>query len=78
MRKEKARAIAICALIDDGIKYGYPGNYKGRMFMDAAMRWLEDDRQNRATDAGATCHRCHRNARQCKCEFPLRADPPPT
>lgn len=32
---------------------------------------------NRAAGTVGTCHRCHKNAKQCICEFPLRADPPP-
>ncbi len=57
MRKEKARAIAICALIDDAIKYGYPCKNKGRMFMDAAIHWLEDDRHltSRQSRAAVAC-----------------------
>lgn len=52
MRKEKARAIAICALINDAIKHGYPENHEGRMYMDAAIHWLEDIRHSsRAADA---------------------------
>jgi len=49
MRKDKARAVAICALIDDAIKHGYPKTYKGRMFMDTAIRWLQEDRHLSST-----------------------------
>jgi len=42
MRKEKARALAICSLIDEAIKKGYPHTVEGRMYMRMAMEWMQD------------------------------------
>ena len=46
------------------------------LVMMEVLRRLDDIRRAERTrrDSGATCHRCHRNAKQCKCEFPLRAE----
>ena len=34
------------------------------------------NQSNKAANGVGTCHRCHRNAKQCICELPLRAEPP--
>ncbi len=44
----------------------------------AGYRAAQSNQSSKQSGGGiGTCHRCHRNAKQCVCELPLRAESPP-
>lgn len=60
--------------------YGNPHRPEAIKIAGAIVELLEErhltSSSSSATEAIGTCHRCHKNAKQCICEFPLRAEPP--